>query len=153
MPLLFDAEHRPIQTLAAWTRRRTDIRRAWLSFLGAIEGPRPRNSIKVLQEDHPQGVVRQLIAYETEPGLVVEGYLLRPDRPGHARPGVVVLHATTAETIRQPAGLDGHPDLHIGLHLAQRGYVALAPGVFCGNTPTPVSWRPLLTGCTPAIPK
>jgi len=130
MPLLFDREHRPIDTFAGWTRRRTEMRKDWLSFLGTIPGPRPRNTIKVLQQDRPQGVVRQLISYETEPGLAVEGYLLRPDRPGRARPGVVVLHSTTAATIREPAGLEGNPDLHIGLHLAQRGYVALAPRCF-----------------------
>ncbi len=130
MPLLFDREHRPINAFAGWIQRRAEFRKDWLSFLGAIPGPRPRDTIKVLKEDRPQGVVRQLIAYETEPGLTVEGYLLRPDRPGRARPGVVVLHATTAATIRQPAGLEGHPDLHIGLHLAQRGYVTLAPGCF-----------------------
>jgi hypothetical protein len=130
MPLLFDKEHRPINSLAGWTRRRTEMRQDWWSFLGAITGPRPRNTIKVLEEDRPQGVVRQLISYETEPGLVVQGYLLRPDRPGRARPGVVVLHATSAATIRQPAGLEDHPNLHLGLHLARRGYVALAPRCF-----------------------
>jgi hypothetical protein len=130
MPLLYDRQHRAITTRAGWEERRAEFRKDWLSFLGEIPGPRPGNSVKVLQQDRPAGVIRQLVEYETEPGLLVEAYLLRPDSRGRARPGVVVLHATTAATIRQPAGLDDNPDLHIALHLAQRGYVAIAPRCF-----------------------
>jgi len=32
-----------------------------------------------------------------------------------------------ADTIRQPAGLEGPPEMHVGLHLAQRGFVAICP--------------------------
>jgi dienelactone hydrolase len=130
MPLLFDKQHRPIRTRDAWEQRRAELRQNWLSYIGEIPANPPSSAIKVLEQDHPTGVERQLVSYESEPGLVAQGYLLRPDVPGRGRPGVVVLHATTAETIRQPAGLDGHPDLHIGLHMAQRGYVAFAPGCF-----------------------
>src|SRR6516165_5991017 len=114
-PLLFDAEHRPITTVAAWVRRRTELRRAWLAFLGVIPGPRPGNRLEVVDEDHPEGVIRQRVRYEAERGLPVEGYLLRPDRPGTRRPAAVVLHSTVEWTIRQPAGLQGPADLHIGL--------------------------------------
>jgi dienelactone hydrolase len=102
--------------------------------------------MEVLQEDRPDGVIRQLIRYETERGLPVEGYLLRPDRPGRGRPGVVVLHSTVEWTIRQPAGLEGPPDLHIGLQLARRGYVAICPRCFLwqyrrgGKLQTAVDW-------------
>lgn len=135
MPLLFDRQHRPIVTRAGFEERRAEFRNDWLSFLGEIPDGRPGNAIRVLQEDHASGVVRQLVAYESEPGLVVEGYLLRPEnvgrrQPAAVRPGVVVFHTTSAATIRQPAGLDDHPDLHIGLHMAQRGYVAFAPRCF-----------------------
>ena len=82
MPLLFDAEHRPIATLAAWNQRRGELRRAWEDFLGLIPGPRPARRWEVVREERPEGAIRQLIRYETERGLAVEGYLLRPDRPG-----------------------------------------------------------------------
>jgi dienelactone hydrolase len=130
MPLLYDRQHRPISSRAGWQQRRAEFRKDWLTFLGDIPVNRPAGAIKVLEVDRPKGVVRELVAYETEPGLVVEGYLLRPDSPGRGRPGVVVLHATTGATIREPAGLDGRPDLHIGLHMAERGYVAFAPRCF-----------------------
>jgi dienelactone hydrolase len=128
--LLFDAEHRPITSGDGWNQRRDELRRAWERFLGVIPGPRPGNDREVLREDRPDGVIRQLIRYDAEPGLPVEGYLLRPERPGRGRPGVVVLHSTADCTIRQPAGLEGPADLHIGLQLARRGYVAMCPRCF-----------------------
>jgi dienelactone hydrolase len=130
MPLLFDGEHRPITSPDGWGRRRAQLRASWERFLGAIPGPRPDNRREVLEEDRPDGVIRQLIRYESERGLAVEGYLLRPDRPGRGRPGAVVLHSTVEWTIRQPAGLEGPADLHIGLQLARRGYVAMCPRCF-----------------------
>jgi hypothetical protein len=129
-PLLFDAQHRPITTREAWAARRDELARLWSDFLG---GPIPAASgakLEVLEEDRPPGVIRQLVRYESEPGLPVEGYLLRPDGPGKGRPGVVVLHSTIEYSIRQPAGLEGPEDKHIGLHLARRGYVAFCPRCF-----------------------
>ena len=129
-PLLVDAEHRPITTVAGWVRRRTELRRAWQAFLGTIPGSRPANTLEIVEEDRPEGVIRQRVRYEAERGLPVEGYLLRPDRPGRQRPAAVVLHSTAEWTIRQPAGLQGPADLHIGLHLARRGYVTFSPRCF-----------------------
>src|SRR4051794_24993987 len=88
-PLLFDAEHHAITTPDAWRLRRAELRAAWETYLGTIPGPRPDNRVTILEEDRPEGAIRQLIRYETERGLPVEGYLLRPDVPGRGRPGVV----------------------------------------------------------------
>jgi dienelactone hydrolase len=129
-PLLFDDEHRPIQTPEGWQARRDVLSRKWRDFLGEIRGPRAVTGVEVLEEDRRDGVVRQHLRYESEPGLPVEGYLLRPEGPGRDRPGVVVLHSTVDYTIRQPAGLEGPGDKHIGLHLARRGYVAFCPRCF-----------------------
>jgi pimeloyl-ACP methyl ester carboxylesterase len=74
--------------------------------------------------------VRQLVRYESEEGLPVEGYLLYPEKIEGKLPGVVVLHSTVDYTIRQPAGLEGPPEKHIGLKLARRGYVAFCPRCF-----------------------
>ncbi len=129
-PLLFDARHRPIRTAEEWARRRRELSDRWRTFLGTIEAPRAIASAKVLEEDRPDGVIRRLIRYEVEPGVPVEGYLLRPEAAGERRPAAVVFHSTTTATIRQPAGLEGPPDLHIGLQLARRGYVAFCPRCF-----------------------
>ena len=132
-PLLFDDEHRPIGAADGWAKRRGQLRERWLSFLGTIQKPRSAPTATVLEEDRRDGVLRQLIRYEAEPGLPVEAYLLRPEgvEPlSQSRPGAVVLHSTIDHTIRQPAGLDGPADKHIGLHLARRGYVTICPRCF-----------------------
>lgn len=129
-PLLFDAEHRPITTREGWHKRREELNRQWREFLGTIPVPRAVPKADVLEEDQRDGVVRQLVRYEAEPGLPVEGYLLRPLAKGERRAGVVVLHSTVDHTIRQPAGLEGPADKHIGLHLARRGHVAFCPRCF-----------------------
>jgi len=130
VPLLFDAENRPITTAEGWVRRKVELAKAWRAFLGTIPGPRPDNTLKVVNEDRLDAAIRQLVSYESERDLPVEGYLLRPDGPGRGRPGAVVLHSTANWTIRQPAGLEGPEQLHIGVHLARRGYVAFCPRNF-----------------------
>ncbi len=145
-PLLFDAEHQPIQTLAEWTKRKVVLRRDWAKFLGLFPGPKGADAYEVVREDRPQGVIRQLIRYESERGIAVQAYLLMKDPPQRGAPGAVVLHATSDLTIRQPAGVEGPPELHIGLQLARKGYVVICPECFlwrhapAGKPETAVAW-------------
>ncbi|MBN2474837.1 MAG: dienelactone hydrolase family protein [Pirellulales bacterium] len=134
--LLIDDDGRKITTLDGWKRRRDTIRRRWHQFLGPLprtrQGPPPW---EVIAEDRPAvqeggGVVRQLIRYEVEPGLPVEAYLLKPSEPRPRCPGVVVLHSTVRQTIRQPAGVEGSPEKAFGLKMARRGYAAICPRCF-----------------------
>jgi dienelactone hydrolase len=134
-PLLLDDEHRPIATADGWKARRAQLVARWRTFLGAIPDSLDLAPHVVLESDRRDGVDRRLIRYEAGPGLPVEAYLLRPlddahEPPSRPRPGVVVLHSTIGYTIRQPAGLEGPSDHHLGLHLARRGYVALCPRCF-----------------------
>jgi dienelactone hydrolase len=129
-PLLIDAGGKPITTREAWEKRREELRGAWLDFLK----PPPRSpeppDFRVLEEDRMEGVLRQKIAYETEPGVGVEAYLIKPlDSPG-PRPGVVVLHSTVEHTILQPAGLAADVQKAFGLKLAKRGIVTISPRNF-----------------------
>jgi len=129
-PLLVDADGKPIETLAAWRRRRAEIRAAWLAFLGTLRAQRPRPRPEVVHEDRPRGCIRQRVRYESEPGIPVEAYLLKPGRQDGKAPGVVCLHSTVNHTIEQPAGLAGPPEKHFGLELARRGIVAFCPKCF-----------------------
>lgn len=130
-PLLVDDEGRAITTVDAWRGRREAIRRWWLDFLGPMEVQREGPpDFEVLEEDRPEGVVRQLIRYEVEPRLMEKAYLLRPERPAKSGPGVVVLHSTVGHTIRQPAGVEGRPEKAFGLKLARRGFTAVCPRCF-----------------------
>lgn len=129
-PLLV-ADGRPITTRDQWQRHRAAIRRWWLEFLGDLRIDRPQPPpLKVLEEDRPNGVVRQLVEYELEPGLTGEAYLLKPARIDGRCPGVIVLHSTVTHTIRQPAGLEGPQSKWFGLHLARQGCVTFCPRCF-----------------------
>ncbi len=130
-PLLVDDAGRPIATLEAWRRRREQIRRWWLDFLKlpAVERKAPP-ALAVLDEDRPEGAVRQLVRYDVEPGLAVEAYLLRPASAEGKRPGVVVFHSTVNCSIRQPAGVEGEREKAFGLQMARRGWVAFCPRNF-----------------------
>jgi fermentation-respiration switch protein FrsA (DUF1100 family) len=98
----------------------------------------------VLEHDTNAGVSRQLIRYEVEPGETTEAYLLRPAGGAKSRrAGVVVLHSTVDDSIRQPAGLAMHDTAEkaFGLHLAQRGLVALCPRNFLWPTNEKINTR------------
>jgi len=135
-PLLLDAAGQPITTREKWEQRRAELRRAWLDFLGPLPGGRnpsdaaPPPALKVLEEDKEAGVIRQLVSYEVEPGVRTEAYLLRPLELRQRVPGVAVFHSTVNHTICQPAGLEGPPEKHFGLHFAQKGCVCFCPRNF-----------------------
>jgi dienelactone hydrolase len=130
-PVLLDASGRKITTLAGWQSQRTALRRWWLDFLKPpIANGRQPPPLAVLAEDHVEGVVRQLVRYEVEPGLSTEAYLLKPAERGRPAPGALVFHSTVDPSIRQPAGIEGEPAKAFGLKLARRGCVALCPRNF-----------------------
>lgn len=94
-PLLVDDQGQPIATVQGWERHREELRRTWLDFLGPFKLDHPRPTLEVINEDRPQGLIRQLVRYESEPGPSVEGYLIKPSESAAApRAGVVVLHST-----------------------------------------------------------
>jgi dienelactone hydrolase len=130
--LLDDPMGRRIVDVAGWKRRQDEILKAWKAFLHPLALDRPKPTYAILEEELLDDCVRQLVRYESEPGLPVEGYLLRPTkRPGRMA-GVVVLHTGINDNnnIREPAGLEGPSELHFGLKLAQRGMTAFCPRCF-----------------------
>ena len=131
-PLLKSGDGKPIGTLEQWKAKRKEIRKAWLEFLGPMPTKRPAVRLTVLKQDKPKDCVRQLVRYESEPGLLVEGYLLRPEAndPKRKRAGIVALHQTTTDTIEQIAGVTGPEMQQIGLKLARRGFVVFCPRCF-----------------------
>jgi dienelactone hydrolase len=97
--------------------------------------PRPAISVQVISEDRDAGVLRQLVKYENEPGEFLEAYVLKPLKITGKLPGVVVLHSTSDDTIRQGAGLGSQPLKGFGLMMAQRGCVAICPKNFLWTGP------------------
>ncbi len=129
--LLIDSDGQKITSLNAWKPRRELLRRWWLDFLGPL--PAERKSapkLTILEEDRPEGVIRQLVRYEIEPGINTEAYLLKPQKQTGKAPGIAVFHSTVNYTIRQPAGLEDPPEKHFGLRYAKKGCVCFCPRNF-----------------------
>ncbi len=126
-----NGEKTPIRTAADWQRRREHI----LAGMQIVMGPLPKPAqpvplgLRQLEEQAFDGYVRKLIAYHTDSAeREVRAYLFVPTtEPGKKRPAMLCLHQTTGIGKGEPAGLGGNPNLHYALHLAQRGYVTLAP--------------------------
>jgi dienelactone hydrolase len=133
--LLRDASGQVIESRAAWEARRAELRKAWLDFLGPLPQGPAEMKLEVVLEERLERCTRSVVRYEAEPGRVVEACLLRPTGGGTGkRPVVVVFHPTTTDTIGVVAGTAGKPEQHIGLRLAERGFVALCPRNFLWET-------------------
>ena len=129
--LLIDDQGRRVSTLEAWKSRREQIRRWWLEFLGPMPAERKTPpSLTVLEEDRQEGVIRQLVHYEVEPGISTEAYLLKPAKQIGKAPGIAVFHSTVNYTIRQPAGLEGPPEKFFGLRYAKQRCACFCPRNF-----------------------
>src|SRR5262245_50328965 len=126
--LLTDSEDRKITSSEGWKTRREELRRWWLDFLGPMPAQRKAApKLTVVEEDRTEGVIRQLVSYEVEPGIATEAYLLKPERLTGKAPGIAVFHSTVNYTIRQPAGLEGPPEKFFGLRFAEKGCVCFCP--------------------------
>lgn len=126
--LLADESGKPVTTLEGWKTRREELRKWWLEFLGPLPAERKAApKLEVLEEDRPEGVIRQLVRYEVEPGIPTEAYLVKPAKLAGKAPGVVAFHSTVNESIRQPAGVEGVPEKAFGLKFARQGRVVFCP--------------------------
>src|SRR4051812_25111983 len=126
--LLVDGSGKAINSLAAWETHRQELRQWWLDFLGPMPAERKAvPKLKVLDEDRPEGIIRQLVEYDVEPGISTQAYLLRPAKLKGKVPGVVAFHFTVNEAIRQPAGVQGVPEKAFGLRFARQGRIVCCP--------------------------
>jgi dienelactone hydrolase len=126
-PLLVDSEGNPIHSLSKWKVQREQIKNRWLDYLGAMN-PNPKiPELKVLEEDRPDGLVRQFVEYEGEPGMMVRGYLLKPENINKPLPGVVALHSTSDNQMIYIAGYKKGRLLGFGYNLAKQGFVVFCP--------------------------
>jgi dienelactone hydrolase len=133
--LLTDESGRRITTRDAWFKRRDELRDWWLDFLGPLPAERKMPpKLTVVEEDRPEGIIRQLVRYEIEPGLLTEAYLLKPAKQNGKAPGIAVFHSTVDYSIRQPAGLEGPPEKHFGLRYAKQRCVCFCPRNFLWPT-------------------
>ncbi len=129
-PLLTSAEGRPIKTLAEWKKQREIIKNRWADYLGVLK-PNPKKPVlKVLKEEHVDGVIRQFVEYEGEAGITDIGYLLKPEKIIGKIPGIVAMHSTSDNQMVYIAGVEKGRILPFGFKLAQQGYIVFCPQCF-----------------------
>jgi dienelactone hydrolase len=130
-PLLSPEEFKSPDALSSWKKKRDELRRAWLEFLGPMPERPKSTTFEVLRTDELDGLTRKLIRYENEPGQALEAYLLEPAAKSEKpRAGLVALHQTSNDTIDEIAGVKGPEKQHLALKLAQRGFVVICPRNF-----------------------
>jgi pimeloyl-ACP methyl ester carboxylesterase len=122
-------EH-PIRTAEDWSKRRAHI----LANMDRVMGPLPRGArkvpldVRVTEEVKGPGYVRKLLTFAADPTDRVPAYLFLPTGRTGKLPAVLCLHPTHRTLGKGvPAGLGDKPDRHYAVHLAERGYVTLAP--------------------------
>jgi dienelactone hydrolase len=127
-------QRQPIRSIGDWQRRRANILAEMQCVMGPLPRPEPPVPLDLQIEEQVQldnGLTRRKVAYHTDSAdRRVRAYLFLPPRAGSGpdkRPAILCPHQTTPIGKEQPAGLGGDPSLHYALHLAQRGYVTLAP--------------------------
>jgi pimeloyl-ACP methyl ester carboxylesterase len=120
---------RPVTTAADWAKRRAHI----LANMQEVMGSLPADSekipldVRVTEEVPTPHYIRKKLTFAVEKGDRVPAYLLIPlGRPGKL-PAVLCLHQTVAIGKGEPAGLGQRENLRYAVHLAERGYVTLAP--------------------------
>jgi dienelactone hydrolase len=122
-------ERHEVKTREDWQKRREQV----LEAVQLVMGPLPKRQnvpLEMKQEQEAMvGDLRRLkISYRTDASTRVGAYLFIPPlKEGHKAPAVLCLHQTTDIGKMEPAGLGPKSNLHYALHLAQRGYVTLAP--------------------------
>ncbi len=121
---------RPIQSVDDWLVRKRHVQLHLQAVMGQLPGPAQRVTldVKTIEEARVGAVTRRKLTYQSDAADRVPAYLFIPDHePGAKLPAVLCLQQTTNAGKAEPAGLAGDPSLHYALHLAERGYVTLAP--------------------------
>jgi len=107
-----------------------------LGLLGRQPEPAPLDPQVIERIELGDGLVREKVTYQVEPGERVPAYLFLPAGAGPAnpRPGILAHHQHAGQFHlgkSEPAGLAGNPDQAYALELGRRGYVVLAPDALC----------------------
>ena len=117
----------PPLTEAEWRATRGKIEAEWREYLGAMPKPEGPPAMRVIEETELEdGLRRQYIEVEVEPGIWTTGYLHLPPGEGPF-PAVVSLHPTAVDPLAVDAGLNPLKLTRgFGVALARRGFVTIS---------------------------
>jgi putative heme-binding domain-containing protein len=124
-----DGQRQPVATIGDWEIRRQHLLANMQEVMGELPGEAKRVplDVKLIDEVRVGKLIRRKITYQSDPDDRVAAYLFIPNGGKRKSPAVLCLQQTTTLGKDEPAGLGGDPNLSYALHLAQRGYVTLAP--------------------------
>jgi dipeptidyl aminopeptidase/acylaminoacyl peptidase len=125
-----DGTEHPITTSADWEKRRAHILANMQLVMGALPDTKAKVplDVQITEEVQEKGYIRKKLTFRVDKDDRVAAYLLIPLERQGKLPAVLCLHQTNGSLGKgSPVGLGGSPDLHYALHLAERGYVTLAP--------------------------
>lgn len=128
--LLTDEKGGAINSIPAWEAQRKVIKKRWDSYLGAIEYEHNPQAVKILNEEITDGVIRQSVEYENEPGIFVTAFILRPQAISKPAAGIVALHSTSDNQMLYIAGVKKGEIAALGFNLARKGFVVICPMCF-----------------------
>lgn len=124
-----DGTEHPVTTPADWAKRRAHI----LGNMQEVMGPLPDAAhkvpldVQVAEEVRSPHYVRKKLTFAVEKDDRVPAYLLIPLQRRGKLPAVLCLHQTIKIGKAEPAGLGTNENLRYAQHLAERGYITLAP--------------------------
>lgn len=120
----------PVRTPDDWAKRRAHI----VANMERVMGPSPtfaKPPLDVIVEETERlpTFTRRKLTFAAGPGKNrVSAYLLVPHGIQKRVPAIVCPHPTSRDLGKGvPAGLGGKADRHYAVHLAERGYVTIAP--------------------------
>ncbi|MGC9329988.1 MAG: alpha/beta fold hydrolase, partial [Candidatus Hinthialibacter sp.] len=110
-----------------WEDKREQIKKLLSRDIGPVDPPALESTFQILSETNREGCIEQKIQYTAAPGEIVSAYLMYPETLQKTNPAIIVFHQTTEHGKEEPAGYHGRKTMHLGLELAGRGYIVLAP--------------------------
>jgi fermentation-respiration switch protein FrsA (DUF1100 family) len=125
-----EGKEHPVKTPADWAKRRAHILANMQEVMGPLPGPKAKVPLDVKfsgREVKTPRYVRKKLTYSPEKGDRVPAWLLVPTKRKGKLPAVLCLHQTVPIGKDEPAGLGKNENLRYAVHLAERGYVTLAP--------------------------
>ncbi len=121
-PLVF-ANGDTVRTAADWKRRRLELKKEWLTFIGTWPPLLKGQHFEFLDSTRRGELWQYRVRFYWLPNQQTEGYLLVPDGSGK-RPAVISVFYEPETAV----GLGGKPDRDFALQLAKRGFVTLSLG-------------------------
>jgi len=123
-------EH-PVKTPEDWQTRRNHILKHMQVVMGPMPGPENKVPLdpKVLDEVKTDQFIRRKVTIAVEKGGDrLPMYLFLPLKREKKTPAILCLHPTSQALGKGiPAGFGDKYDRHYAIHLAERGYITLAP--------------------------